>query len=504
MSNSSQSKLTGTVNPRFTDVRSWVGSYGFLAGVLVLGTLSRLYQLSFPVSGPYEFRQTQTAFAVRGLVQEEGNPLFSYLPVFGEANQVPFEFPIFQIMAAQVSLLSGSEAFSGRFVSFLMFQVSAILTWVLARHLFGMAVANVSLLIFEFSPFGMVWGAAFLIESTALTFTLSAIITLEAARRRGIGKFIPLAAFFAILAFLVKITTPIGWFAGYFVYLAIIEKIKWRPKEIVKRFGPITGAGILGLISGVVWSEVANGVKTLHPITDQLTSSSLRSWNFGTLDQRFDPGVYLKLASTPILLILGVAILLIVPAVYATRLTFEWKELLALSLVALTNLLLFINLYYVHEYYFIAIYPVLAILAGWAVSGAALILKGDRRVVAALTILTLSSSWFGPAGPRAQWDSFSKPQQSVQVSALRDNTGANSKVLALGCDWDPTLFYQADRTGLMIPGWYDYTDELWKFENLSSYTHLATCGEAKASDIEELSVLSLVEVTPGFLYSILK
>ena len=504
MSPSSESKLPGTSNLGPRNIRSWLAGYGFLAVILFLGTVSRAIQLGFPVSGPYEFRQTQTAFAVRGLVQGEGSPLFSYLPVFGQANQVPFEFPIFQIMAAQVSSLGVTEAFSGRFVSFLMFQVSAILTWVLARHLFGLTVANVSLIIFEFSPFGMVWGAAFLIESTALTFTLSAIITLEVARRRGMGKLLPLAAFLAILAFLVKITTPIGWFAGYLAYLAMVERIAWRPTSLVKKFGPITLTGFLGLMSGVGWSEIANGIKALHPITNQLTSSSLRSWNFGTLEQRLDLGVYLKLATTPLLLILGASMLLILPALYLTRRTLEWKELLAISLVAVTNISLFINLYFVHEYYFMAVYPVVATLAGWAVSRAALLLRGDRRIVAALTILTLSSTWFGPAGPRAQGDAFSPPKQTKEVSAVRDNTDPSSKILALGCDWDPTLFYHAERTGLMIPGWYKYNDELWRFEDLSSYTHLATCGEAKVSDIEALSVLRLREVSPGFLYSILK
>jgi hypothetical protein len=485
-------------------MRSWLAAYGVLAVTLILGTFSRVIQLGFPVSGPYEFRQAQTAFAVRGLVQGEGSPLFSYLPVFGQANQVPFEFPIFQIMAAQVSSLGVTEAFSGRFVSFLLFQVSAVLTWVLARHLFGLVVANVSLIIFEFSPFGMVWGAAFLIESTALTFTLGAIITLEVARRRGVGKLLPLAAVLAILAFLVKITTPIGWFAGYLAYLAMVERIAWRPTGLVKKFGPITLTGFLGLISGVGWSEIANGVKALHPITNQLTSSSLRSWNFGTLEQRLDLGVYLKLATTPLLLILGASMLLIIPALYLTRRSLEWKGLLSMSVVALTNIFLFINLYFVHEYYFMAIYPVLATLAGWTVSRAALFLQGDRRIVAALTIVTLSSTWFGPAGPRAQWDAFALPKQTKEVSAVRDNTDPASRILALGCDWDPTLFYHAERTGLMIPGWYKYNDELWKFEDLSSYTHLATCGEAKASDIEALSGLRLREMSPGFLYSILK
>jgi hypothetical protein len=500
----SKAKPTGLPGLNHRRVRSWFAKYGLLIVAMFIGSLSRVMQLGFPVSGPYEFRQAQTAFAVRGLVQGEGSPLFSYLPVFGDADQVPFEFPIFQMAAAQIALLGGTEAFSGRFVSFFMFQISAILTWILAKYLFGLAAANIGLLVFQFSPFGMIYGASFLIESTALGFTMMSIIVLEFSRRRGIGALVPLAIGFAIVAFLVKITTPIGWFVGYFVYLLILGKIKWTLADVLGKFGPVTLVGLLGVLSGIVWSELANQVKRLHPITDQLTSSNLQSWNFGTIEQRLDLVVYFKLATTPVLLILGISLLLIVPAVFTIRGTYEWKPVLSLSLVAFSNIFLFMNLYFVHEYYFMAVYPALSSLAGWVVSRAALFFRGNLRLVSVFTILTLASTWLGPLGPRAQSDSFSQPKISKEAQVLRDNTAASSRVLALGCDWDPTIFYHAERTGLMIPGWYTAGDSLWQVENIRAYTHVITCGDVQTDDIDVISELKLRELAPGFLYSVEK
>jgi len=503
-SNNPGSKQRSSADHSARKQTAWLANYWFLAVVLTLGSLARIHQLGFPVSGPHDFRQTQTAFAVRGIIQQEGNPLFAYLPVFGEATQVPFELPIFQMLAAQVSMLGASEAFSGRLVSLFMFQVSAILTWVLAKHLFGLATANVSIVLFQFSPFGMVGGASFLIESTALAFTMGAIISLEISRLRGGVAFVPLAMGLATLAFLVKITTPIGWFVGYFAYLALTEKIKWSAFELVKKFGPMGLVGLLGVFSGVAWSELANEVKRLHPLTDRLTSSSLRGWNFGTIEQRLDPGVYLKLATTPALMIFGLAIFLIIPALLAKRGRSEWKIVFSLTLVVLGNIIFFINLYYVHEYYFMAIYPALAAIAGWAVSRAAFSQKGDLRVIGAFTVVALASTWLGPAGTETQRNSFAPPQISREVTTLRDNTTSSSRIVAIGCDWNPALFYHSNRTGLMIPGWYTVNNEFWEVENLSLYTHLVTCGDAESTDVEGLSSLRLREVSSGFLYSILK
>jgi hypothetical protein len=165
-------------------IRTHARTYLLPGLVLVLGSVARIHQMGFEVAGPHEFRQTQTAFAVRGFIEGVANPIFSYLPVFGQASQVPFELPIFQAIAALVASLGLGEAFAGRFVSFFMFQISAILSWLLVKRLLGTAVANISLIVFQFAPFAMVWGAAYLIESTALACTLASIILLEMTRQK--------------------------------------------------------------------------------------------------------------------------------------------------------------------------------------------------------------------------------------------------------------------------------------------------------------------------------
>jgi len=90
------------------------------------GTLIRIPQLGFVLGDSNDFRKTQTAFVARKFFRE-GIDLFSYpLPVFGSAQGVHYEMPIFQAGAALIQHLGVSEDASGQLLSLIMFQLASV------------------------------------------------------------------------------------------------------------------------------------------------------------------------------------------------------------------------------------------------------------------------------------------------------------------------------------------------------------------------------------------
>jgi hypothetical protein len=63
-----------------------------------------------------------------------------------------------------------------------------------------------------------------------------------------------------------------------------------------------------------------------------------------------------------------------------------------------------------------------------------------------------------------------------------NGTETNSKIIMLGCDWDPTILYFAKRKGLMLTqGRFD--SEILNKSFVNAYQYLYTCGE------QDLSIL---------------
>src|SRR5262249_18342164 len=92
-----------------------------LFGILVLAFLFAFAVLCVglfqPLLDQYAFRQTQTALTSYWLMR--GGPIFAYeTPVLGFPWSIPFEFPLYQLLAAALSLVGVPLDAAGRIVSF--------------------------------------------------------------------------------------------------------------------------------------------------------------------------------------------------------------------------------------------------------------------------------------------------------------------------------------------------------------------------------------------------
>lgn len=104
----------------------------------------------------------------------------------------------------------------------------------------------------------------------------------------------------------------------------------------------------------LLWNLYIDLIKNSNELTVWLTSSNLRSWNFGTLSQYTDINVYRKILAFISTLILSSDFkylgLLLIFVILIIR-----KE----SIFVFGLPFIFINLYYVHDYYFLAVVPFL-------------------------------------------------------------------------------------------------------------------------------------------------
>jgi hypothetical protein len=467
-----------------------------------IGVLSRIPQLFFPLGDPIDFRKTQTAFVSREFFRN-GIDLLSYpLPVLGNAQSVPMEMPIFQALAATLQHTGLTTEAAGQIVSLTMFQLSGLLMLLLAREFFDPQVALVAFAILQFAPYSMEWGSAFLIESTALAFTLASILCIHKIQRGRITALIFAGAGFAVLAFLAKSTTPVGWFAGYGVLQILLTRGTGSEelRRLMRRITPVAIVGGIGLIAGLAWTQYADGVKSGHPLTALLTSEALSAFNFGTLQQRLEPFTYVVFGARTWLEIMGFTLLLL-PLMGLIKLRKrefgDFPYLAGMVCAATFGPLVFFNIY-THDYYFIPLLPAMAILAGWSIVETArhLTLEGQTRVALVIMVMLFGTLWTSFWGAKDIATAYTPPAFDSRALELVRHTSPQDRLVVVGCDWNPTMLYHADRQGLMIPDYYIEEDVwrtglgkdvfpdkvtrfeiLWEKESLDEYEYLVVCAE---------------------------
>jgi len=136
-----------------------------------------LFVLLYGISnGPneflYSFRQTQTALTAYWLIKEPHT--FAYItPVLGAPWSMPFEYPIYQWLAVFLTKVGVPLVAAGRLVSFAAFVGCLIPLWTMARDLkISRRAFLVVAVVYLACPFYVYWSRTFMIETTALFFSL--------------------------------------------------------------------------------------------------------------------------------------------------------------------------------------------------------------------------------------------------------------------------------------------------------------------------------------------
>jgi MFS family permease len=417
--------------------------------VLALVVVVHLPTLSAPLTDRHDFRQTQTAFTAR-IYHEEGiDLLHPKLPVLGPPWEIPFEFPLFQASAALVMDAGVAEDTALRATGLACFVLAGALLWLLVRRQAGRLGAGIALVVFATSPIAIEWSRAALIEYLALAMALAfALAGLRWRERPGPGWFAAALAF-GILAALVKITTAAFWIAPF----AILGC--WRddtPATTRSRIGA-WALTILPLLAGLAWTRWADAIKAASEATAWLTSTGLVGWNFGTIEQRLEPDEWAQVVSHVVWLAGGAALLLLaVPiVVYAVRRR-QVRFWVWIAGTLAGPVVVFFNLYWVHDYYATAVTASMAALVGVGFAAlAAMRSPGARALLLAAAVVSVAvwvqcvSYW------TRTFDPTSDPTGALPLAAqIERETSPDQYVAIVGRDWSPSVLYYAHRWGWMI------------------------------------------------------
>ena len=422
----------------------------------------------------YAFRQTQVATVARELAR--GGPLLAYyMPVFGPPWSAPFEFPLYQLVVAGVSNLTGlGIEKSGRLVG-LFSGTMALAAVVRLTQVFDLPRKTqvVAVVLVGGSPIFFYWSQAVMIE--VFTLALSLWMTVAAAEFVKRGRVWPLSfgVLCAIGAAMAKATT----FAIFAIVIFLMFAAVWIVRSYRNRQAPIevvkTTAGwflygvilfVPALLLAFWYIDYGDAIKAASPLTQALTSENLRGWNHGNPEQ-------LKKALSYIVLPFrdnG-------PAVFQQALGLGWIALVSLAFAGyafnprrlVSSLVLacgffagpaiFSNLYEVHYYYWIAniLFAIGFILLGVS-SGLEFLARRFGNQLSNLLAASLCVAYLGGSFPVLHNFFLSatvKNSRSLETvaKAVQAVTEPDGIIYVFGYDWDPAVQYYADRFAMM--GW---------------------------------------------------
>jgi hypothetical protein len=457
--------------------------------LVILAALVRLPLLGRNLYEEHSFRQTQTAWVSREYFRN-GIDLLNYpVQVFGPEANIPFEMPIFQAIVALLTVNVDHIEVTGRAISFVFFLLSGYLSYRLVRLWVSRNAGLLVLGIFLFSPFSLQWSSAFLIESLATTLGLFLVIAFDSWIRSGKKTWLVFGILTTIVAFLVKSTTGGTFllFASVSLLITYQSKLVENSKLLMRTLFFALFAVLPALVATYFWVEYSDAIKSETSAGQTLTSTALRTWIYGTLQQKIDYGTWEVVSDRVVSGIWGpLGLISVTIAIFFL----VWKQprsretalIIGSAIATLASIWIFLNLYYVHSYYLLAVYPMLAMILGGSVI---MVSRGLNLNIFTIKILTpiaiLSQLAFHISEPTsAELFRGFKGDKDIPLlsSVISANTEPSDLVIMVKCDWDPTFLYFADRKGYMVRNTFEPASaqsNLVLSEETDDYTLLVFC-----------------------------
>ncbi|MEN9469330.1 MAG: hypothetical protein RL630_1063 [Verrucomicrobiota bacterium] len=432
--------------------------------VASLWALTREWQK--PLLDLHSFRQTQTAISAYYMV---GNPgvFFDYItPVLGKPWRIPMEVPFYQWIVARWHELSGMGLDqSGKLVSIVFLLACLWPIWKLLEELtISLAARWLSAAVFLSVPLHLYWGRAFLIETMGLFLSLSMAACLFAGYQKKNWRWLVAGLAFGILAALCKITT---WALACGVTGLLVLFSNGIPKRNDILWVAAAGfAAVLPIVPGKLWLNHGDSVKSANPFAlEIITANSAKqtAWNFGTWEQKTSPDIWQHISRhitdqlLPPIPIVGhwlVPLILIAGAAAS-------PHRIPLILIFLVGFaagpLIFTNLYFEHNYYWVANGVWLLLALGVALAGIA---ECDPKAKWPAPVATVACAVICIAGFAAWQQKFLPILQNlptreklaeVWIKPVQDSVPPDRTILILGNDWNPNSLYYAERKGIAFP-----------------------------------------------------
>ncbi len=438
-----------TTADRVYAAATWV----VLAGAFVEWIRSMSVGFSMPLLDHHAFRQTQTAISAYWIAH--GGPLLAYeTPVFGAPYAVPFEFPLYQWIVAGIHRLAGTPLdATGRSVSIAFFLASLLPFYRLMREFeVPPGAARLSLAIYLAAPLHLFWTRAFLVESTALFFSIAMLQAgVTCLRERSLGRRAIWLGVASVAAFLVKVTTAFGWSAAlglFFVVTFVGDRERRKRLAYYAAFAAV--AFVLPAVPLLAWTRYADALKGANLLAgDFITSAALRDWNFGTWEMKTSAITWRVLWDRTMVEAFGTSLTFVAFVPVAALLSRRLLPLLALLSGILATYAVFTNLHAVHDYYQYA--------TGAFVLGAVGIGFGAAEGHAARFrwLLPLATVAAVLTGVRHETETYRPGRAGPDLRALetasyvKERTRPDELIVVYGDDWSSVIPYYAERRAVM-------------------------------------------------------
>lgn len=411
----------------------------------------------------YSFRQTQTALSAYWLVKN-GFSFFYETPVAGMPWGMPFEFPIYQGVVAFIAKTTGISLNAiARLVSYLFLVLCLIPIHSITKKLeCQKSVFYIFIALFFSSPAYLYWGRTFMIETTALFFSIVGIKYFVDIVKSGADyKNQFLFAFFMSLSLLQKATTglPVLVILGCsYTFLILNDAKSLKNIRLNKENVSTIISFVIPLLLCILWTLYTDVVKSENELGVHLTSSALKDWNWGTLKDRISSGLYVDVIWNRILKrnLAGVVGILIILVSLCSHVRCQKKIIIILSLLfAFLPLFLFPHLHIVHDYYQAA--NIVFLIYAVAVSlGSIIINKQYGKVVVCILMLIMvgsnyyyfSTVYLGVV--RVVFNSENSRDYAVS-EVLNKKLTQDQYFIAFGNDWSSSLAYLSERKSFTVP-----------------------------------------------------
>ena len=420
-----------------------------------------------PILDAYGFRQTQTAINVYSILHDR--VILDYLtPVLGAPWAIPFEGPVYQLLVALLTYLTGLQLdASGRVVSVVFFFVVLGSGFRIIKSLLpgDQYTARLFLLLGLMSPLYLFWARTFMIETCALGLGMA---WLACVARRSELKSIPwliASVPLCILAAFAKATTWPVFVVAYGFYF-VAETIRTRTIRILPTL--ITASGVVAALSiTVIWNKHGDQLRLLNAFGGYLTVDALRGWTFGTWSQLFSEKLWFDILPHRMLPdAIGYFWPVLLICIRYIRIDSS-RTILALASMALffIPISIFTNLHMVHEYYQSAnaIFAVAA--ATFLVSELAAVGRRGLAMFVALVLVAGAierfSDYYWPLGAR----DLSQHPFYTAAKLVQQRTGSDTALIVLGIDWSSEVHYYAERKGVALPLWATLDQAKKLFDN---------------------------------------
>lgn len=448
--------------------------FSFCAAIFWLATSSQ------PLIDQHEFRQAQTAItslymqpSIKGLVNYE-------TPVLGSPWSIPFEFPLYQFLVYWTArLLPLPLDSAGRLLSAL-FGLLCVVPAQGLMQLFRIKKKGqyCFFALYFSSSIYLYWNRTFMIESTALFFTLSSLY-LYAKIRLSRGQLrkpfrdslVSYLLFFIVLllGLLIKVTTIVPSFVliSFDILINIALRLPLFGGSSALSWRKIILCSMCLVVSFVIfksWLVYADSLKSMNQIGQSLASEALTNWNYGTLKQRFGKALWGSVVIRRMLTPVGFvpAIFLISVPIWASlsrnkSFKIEIVFILACIFLSLAPLFLFANLHIIHNYYQCAnqVFVLMALAASFS---EAIEIVNDSRMksMILLSICIFVAGNLVDFSYSSGYLRASTMRNSGKLKAgrfIQDNTPNESAILVIGDDWSSAFSYHSRRRSLTLPNW---------------------------------------------------